>query len=70
MLLSILEFGLFIVFLGAAISFWVWGKKDEDTVFMGTRRGGVFPTSARFAKIEGKVLIVAGAILSIVSLLI
>ena len=37
---------------------------------MSTRRGGVFPASARFVRNEGKVLVLAGAILSMVSLLI
>lgn len=70
MLLPGLEFGLFIIVLGVVIFLWTWGKKDEDMVFMRTKYGSVFPASARFAKNEGQILILAGTILSIVSLLI
>jgi hypothetical protein len=70
MLLPLLELGLFISVCGVALFLWVSGKKDEDTVFMSTSRGGVFPASARFVRNEGKVLVSAGAIISIVSLLI
>jgi hypothetical protein len=70
MLLSLLGCGLFIIFCGVALFLWVWDKKDEDTVFMSARWGGVFPASARFVRNEGKVLVLAGATISMVSLLI
>jgi len=61
-----LEFGLFIVCCGVITFFHAWGKKDNDTVFVG--RLGVTPTSAKAVKTWGKTLIIAGALLSIVSL--
>lgn len=70
MLLPLLEFGLFIIVCGVALFLWVSGKKDEDTVFMSTSRGGVFPASAKFVRNEGKVLVLVGVIMSMVSLLI
>jgi len=68
MLLPGLEFGLFIIVCGVAIFLWTWGKKDEDTVFM-RARWSVFPASARFVRNEGRILVLAGTILLIVSLL-
>jgi len=34
MILTLLEFGLFILAIGVAISLWAWDKKDEDIVTM------------------------------------
>ena len=52
-----------------AIFLWAWPKKDDDTVFLRARYGTVIPTSARFAKVEGKVITVVGGIITIASLL-
>ena len=70
MLVPLFGLGILLVIWGVATLLFVWGKKDEDTVFMHPRYGGVFPASARFARYEGRTLVVFGVVLSIVSLLI
>lgn len=67
MILPGLEFGLFIIGCGLVTFFQAWGKKDDDTVFVG--RLGVAPTSAKAVRTWGKILVLGGAFLSIVSLL-
>jgi hypothetical protein len=62
-----LEFGVFIIGCGMITFLGAWGKKDDDTVFVG--RLGVAPTSAKAVRTWGKVLVLGGAILSIASLL-
>jgi hypothetical protein len=62
-----LEFGLFIIGCGVITFFQAWGKKDDDTVFIG--RLGTAPTSAKAVRTWGKILILGGALLSIISLL-
>jgi hypothetical protein len=62
-----LEFGLFIVGCGVLTLFRAWGKKDDDTVFVG--RLGIAPFSAKAVRTLGKILVLGGAFLLIVSLL-
>jgi hypothetical protein len=62
-----LEFGLFIIGCGVITFLKAWGKKDDDTVFVG--RLGIAPTSAKAVRIWGKILVLGGAFLLIVSLL-
>jgi hypothetical protein len=60
-----LEFGVFIIGSGVITFLGAWGKKDDDTVFVGPL--GAIPTSAKAVRTWGKVLVLRGAILSIAS---